>query len=162
MLPKIGVTPAGYYEYTVFPPEGLWDIEPSLERARQNGGALDKSALRWSIMIRQPDFVTPELLEDVRAMALRKKDPARVDLCRLETITDGLSVQMMHIGPYDAEPASFARMDEFCCKHGYVRRGYLHREIYLSDPPARRPRPAAHRDPLRCYPAGASTQRHQG
>ncbi|MCK7514791.1 MAG: GyrI-like domain-containing protein [Desulfobacterales bacterium] len=41
---------------------------------------------------------------------------------------------MMHIGPYDAEPASFARMEEFCAARGLTRVSKVHREIYMSDP----------------------------
>ena len=54
MLPKKGDAPEGYYEYAVFPLEGVWDTaEPMLP-----GEALNKDALRYTLMIRQPDFVT--------------------------------------------------------------------------------------------------------
>ena len=32
---------------------------------------------------------------------------------KFETITDGLSVQILHIGPYDNEPQSFEKMKKF-------------------------------------------------
>lgn len=67
-------------------------------------------------------------------MAAKKKDAPDMSLVDLKTITDGLSVQMTHIGPYDAEPASFALMDQFCATEGLVRVGHIHREIYMGDP----------------------------
>lgn len=47
---------------------------------------------------------------------------------------DGLCCQMLHVGPYDDEPASFAQMEAYCTEAGYVRTDKTHREIYLSDP----------------------------
>ncbi len=131
MLPKKGITPDGYYPYTIFPLEGLWDMDVSEMGADVN---LDKEKFVWDVMIRQPDFVTQELVDAVRDMVSKKKDPPDMSLLRLQTITDGLSVQMMHIGPYDAEAASFAKMDEFCTAKGLTRVGRTHREIYMGDP----------------------------
>lgn len=69
MLPKKGDAPEGYYEYAVFPLEGVWDTaEPMLP-----GEALNKDALRYTLMIRQPDFVTDELAERILAATSRKK-----------------------------------------------------------------------------------------
>ena len=131
MLPKKGITPDGYHPYTIFPLEGLWDMDVSEMGADIK---LDKEKFVWDVMIRQPDFVTQELVDTVRDMASKKKDPPDMSLLQLRTITDGLSVQMMHIGPYDAEPASFAKMDEFCAAEGLIRVGHTHREIYMGDP----------------------------
>ena len=69
-----------------------------------------------------------------QASISKKKDAPDMSLVELRTITDGLSVQMTHIGPYDAEAASFALMDQFCASEGLVRIGHTHREIYMSDP----------------------------
>lgn len=131
MLPKKGITPEGYYPFTVFPLEGLWDMDVS---GMGDNIVLDKDKFLWDIMIRQPDFVTQELVDLVKDMTAKKKDAPDLSLVELRTITDGLSVQMMHVGPYDDEPASFAKMDEFCAAEGLVRIGHVHREIYMSDP----------------------------
>ncbi|MGE5561061.1 MAG: GyrI-like domain-containing protein [Chloroflexota bacterium] len=146
MLPKKGPAPAGYYEYTIFPLEGIWDLDSPPDPV---AAGLDKDKLVWTVMIRQPDFVTPELLESVRAAAAKKKDAPPVERVKLIEMADGLSVQMMHIGPYDAEPASFALMDRFCADNGLVRNGHHHREIYLSDP--RRTAPEKLRTVLRYF-----------
>ncbi|CAH0287280.1 hypothetical protein SRABI133_04128 [Peribacillus simplex] len=44
-----------------------------------------------------------------------------------------LSVQMLHVGPYDDEPQSFKLMNEFIKNNNLERTSLQHREIYLSD-----------------------------
>jgi hypothetical protein len=129
MMPKQGYTPEGYFEYTVYPLEGLWDLT---EEGRALG-TLDKDELLYTIMIRQPDFVTKEVAE--RAFeSVRKKNPhPLLDEVSFYTLQDGLSVQMLHIGPYDDEPQSFGKMKEFIVENHLEIRTLVHREIYLSD-----------------------------
>jgi hypothetical protein len=96
----------------------------------------------WISMIRQPEFVTPDVFAWAQEQVLRKKrlDPSPA---RLQTYAEGLCVQCMHIGPYDEEPQTLALMEEFMRKDGFVcdietllsggmRR--LHHELYLNDP----------------------------
>ena len=123
MMPKSGVTPDGYFEYTVYPLEGVWE----------NCDASDKSEYVYTIMIRQPEFVTAEVFGMAMEITKRKKPQPLLDevfMCEME---DGLSVQMMHIGDYDDEHISFAKMQAFLEANGLVRRTDDHREIYLSD-----------------------------
>jgi hypothetical protein len=145
MSPKKGIQPKGYYQYTVFPLEGLWDMSPNpgaLEAVKVRESAevdrprplLDKDRFVWRLMIRQPDFVTQDFFDIVKDFSAKKKEAPDLSSVKLETIADGLSVQMMHVGTFDSEPASFAKMDEFCASEGLVRIGHNHREIYLSDP----------------------------
>ena len=52
------------------------------------------------------------------------------------TYDEGLCVQCMHLGSYDDEPATVARMHEYMEAQGYVldiTRQRMHHEIYLSD-----------------------------
>ena len=143
MMPKSGWTPPGYREYTVFPLEGVWRMESD----SWEPGQLDKTKLRYRLMIRQPGFVTPEVVERALVSA-RKKVPADLlDRATFETMTDGRSVQMLHVGPYDTEPETFAAMNEFMSAHGLSRPEQVHREIYLSDP--RRVVPEKNRTTLR-------------
>ena len=144
MMPKSGWTPPDYQEYTVFPLEGLWRMDSDAWRP---GSELDKSKLRYRLMIRQPWFVTPEVVERARASALRKVSAEMLERASFETMTDGLSVQMLHAGPYDTEPETFAAMNEFMQEHGLSRTEQVHREIYLSDP--RRVAPEKNRTTLR-------------
>lgn len=120
--------PAGYYEYTVFPLEGVWDL---VDRTKP---PTDKANLKYTIMIRQPDFLTQEGFERFLAQTKKKKQNPRLSQVRFERAAEGLCCQMLHVGSFDEEPASFARMEAFCKEQGYRRASKLHREIYLSDP----------------------------
>ena len=49
---------------------------------------------------------------------------------------EGLCVQTMHEGPFDAEPKTVADMERFAVEQGYridLSDARLHHEIYLSD-----------------------------
>ncbi|MCL2757016.1 MAG: GyrI-like domain-containing protein [Coriobacteriia bacterium] len=124
MMPKSGFTPDGYYEYTVYPLEGIWE----------NVDVLDKGLFSYTIMIRQPDFVNAEVAEKALGIIKEKKPHILLPEACFCEIEDGLSVQMMHVGSYDSEPQSFEMMRRFAKDNGLIRRTDNHREIYLSDP----------------------------
>jgi hypothetical protein len=130
MSPKKGTEPAGYFEYTVFPLEGVWDLTDLGKTMAE----LDKNQLVYRMMIRQPDFVTPAYAEQIILQVKKSKPNPKLDGVRFETVAEGLCAQMMHLGPYDDEPASFELMEAFCKQNGYKRLERKHREIYLSDP----------------------------
>ena len=122
-------------QYVVPPLEGLWSVDDDFK----GGGAAinDKSKFIWTMMIRQPDFVTTNIFEAAKFTLAKKKPNLDISKAKLETITEGLCVQVMHIGSYDDEPATVAVLDGFAIENGYVldindiRR---HHEIYISDP----------------------------
>lgn len=120
--------PEAYYDYTVFPLEGAWDLVDKTK------GSLDKSNYAYTLMIQQPDFLTPELFERFRSETLKKKPNPRLSDVRLETLEFGPCCQMLHIGPYADEPESFKRMVAYCETQGFQRASKLHHEVYLSDP----------------------------
>lgn len=130
-------------DYVVPPLEGLWGsggMEAKLAGARDQAewlaifAASDRDAWQWTMMIMQPDWITPEMFEDIRDQVGKAKDlPALEKLC-FGSHCDGLSVQVMHIGPYADEGPVLAEMHlEFIPNNGYVETG-KHHEIYLSDP----------------------------
>lgn len=125
---KSAEIPVGYYEYTVFPLEGVWDL------VDKSKGIADKSNLAYSIMIRQPDFLTDALFERFIQETKKKKPNPSLDQIYYSTMEEGLSCQMLHRGSYDDEPASFEQMERYCEENGYIRTSKTHREIYLSDP----------------------------
>ena len=125
---KSSMPPEGYYEYTVFPLEGVWDL------VDKSKGIEDKSNLAYKIMIRQPDFLTPSLFHSFVASLKLKKPELLWDFIKLEVIEEGQCCQMLHLGSYDQEPESFEKMEKFCSENGVRRHSKLHREIYLSDP----------------------------
>ncbi len=136
MLPKSGYTPEGYFDYTVFPLEGVWSLnERGVGMYLEGTPSLKlKDYFTYEVMIRQPDFVDIELLEMVKERALIKKKNPRIKDVRLEMMAEGKAVQMMHLGSYDDEPASFDRMEQYTATHGLKRVGRNHKEIYLTDP----------------------------
>ncbi len=122
---------AGYYDYIVPPLEGLWQLPGG-----KSDGIIDKDALTWISLIRQPEFVTQEVFDWACESVHRKKglDPAKA---RLQKMTEGLCVQCMHIGSYDAELETIARMNQFVEAQGLAHdfsESRRHHEIYLSDP----------------------------
>jgi hypothetical protein len=145
MMPKSGVTPEGFQEYTVYPLEGIWDLS---EKGRQSD-VLDKDQLVYKIMIRQPDFVTAEIAAAAMEKARKKVPPDLLDQAAFEEMEDGFCVQMMHIGPFDSEPASFAKMDRYLTENGLARTSKIHKEIYLSD--FRKTKPEALKTVLRYF-----------
>jgi hypothetical protein len=129
MLPKKGPTPEGYFEYSVFPLEGVWDLAPEARNLEK----LDKDSLIYTIMIRQPDFVTGEIAGEVMNSTKQKKYHPLLEKVRFESFEDGMCVQVLHTGLYDTEPETFARMEEFCRANNLRRKSKTHREIYISD-----------------------------
>ncbi len=120
----------GYFDYVVPPLEGFWwqDGVRGVDYAH-------KEAFHWISVIRLPDFVTKADFDWAVGEAAQKK---KTDFSKAEFLTyeEGLCVQCMHIGPYDAEPATVALMHEFADRQGYVpdiTAERLHHEIYLSD-----------------------------
>lgn len=129
MMPKQGYTPDGYFEYTVYPLEGIWDLT---EEGRKLD-TLNKDELLYTIMIRQPEFVTKEVVERAFENVEKKKPHPFLNDVTFGTVQDGLSVQMLHVGPYDDEPKSFELMNEYTKNNNLERTSLQHREIYLSD-----------------------------
>jgi len=115
----------GIEDFSVYPLEGVWDL--------QSGDTLIKENLEYTIMIRQPDFITEEMaaaaLERVKA---KKADPL-YEKIRFETRQGGKCIEILHIGSYDEEPAAFAKMARFAEEQGLTRTGSSHREIYLNN-----------------------------
>ncbi len=131
MSPKQGVAPDGYFEYTVFPLEGVWDIN---EEAKANyTGTLDKNSLVFRLMIHQPGFVTADYAKEAIERTKKKKPHDLLTNVKFESIEEGLCVQMLHTGSYDSEPESFKKMEEFVHAKNLKRVSLIHREIYLSD-----------------------------
>lgn len=114
MLKMGGWQPEGYFDYVVPPLEGLWWAGAG---AFDGTSIADKGTLSWVSLIRQPDFVTREAFEAVCERLAGKKPelaPAleRGDL-QLIRFAEGPCAQVMHVGPYDDEPASLAKLAKF-------------------------------------------------
>jgi len=116
-------------DYTVMHLEGFWWVE---------GGVFDlndpvpRAQWRWKSMIRQPDFIAEEMVEEVRPKVREKSGP-KVDEVKLESFHEGLCAQVMHVGPYSKEGPTIQLLHGFIGESGYRLRGD-HHEIYLGDP----------------------------
>ena len=131
MSPKAGLFLSNYYDYTVYPLEGVWDLD---ENAKANGmKVLDKNSLIYTIMIRQPEFITEEIAYENLDRVKRKKPNELLDIVKFENIEEGACVQMLHQGSYDEEAESFNKMALFAAEHNLMRKYHFHREIYLTD-----------------------------
>lgn len=122
----------GYFDYVVPPLEGFWTqggVSDGIDYTR-------KDDLEFISCIRLPDFVTKEEFDWAVNEAARKK---KTDFSKVEflPVREGLCVQCMHLGPYDAEPATVELMHGYMEKQGYkldISDTRRHHEIYLSDP----------------------------
>lgn len=114
-------------DFTVFPLEGVWT-------SNNPANPLKKDSFEYTIMIRQPGFITKELYETALKIVTNKKPHPFLNEVFFTSIEEGLCVQMLHRGSYDTEPATFAVMEHFCKEKGCCRIDHYHREIYLSDP----------------------------
>jgi hypothetical protein len=122
-------------DYGVMPLEGLWTTP--------QGGAdyAETKEWSWTLMMMQPAHITPEMFSEaltaVKAKLAKQGkdggDPAVFDRMRLESFTEGLCVQALHVGAYLDEPRTLDKMTAFASASGYGFHG-RHHEIYMSDP----------------------------
>ena len=114
-------------DYDVMAPEGLW---------RMKGGGHDASKRDewlWTLMVVQPDFVTSKMFSETVREVKRKKNSLSLEEARLESLAEGLRVQIRHIGPYSSESELIARLYAYAKELRYEMVG-KHHEIYLGDP----------------------------
>jgi hypothetical protein len=115
-------------DYVVMPLEGLWWVD------NMEDFSLDhRESWKWTVMIRQPDLITADLIKKVIEEVQKKKNPPSLSKIRFESFKEGSAAQIMHIGPYgEAETSNVQKLHEFIEKGGYVLQG-KHHEIYISD-----------------------------
>ncbi len=116
-------------DYVVPPLQALWwadDMDTFVRR--------EKDAWKWTVMIMQPDWITPDMFTEAVAAVEKKKNPAALQKLRLEHFREGLCVQIMHVGSYDDEGPTIERLhQQYLPEHGLLENG-RHHEIYLADP----------------------------
>lgn len=120
-------------DFGVMPVEGLWSTE--------SGTKFEfdwRERSFYTLLMMQPDHITLTMF-DRAVRDARAKYPASVlDGLRLERWREGPSVQVMHIGPYDDEPATLAKIEAFADEHGHDFHG-RHHEIYVGNPRRSKP-----------------------
>lgn len=115
-------------DYTVMGLEGLWWMPDMREFSLERRADWD-----WTMMILQPEFISPDLVEEAKAQAVAKGKAPLADRTRLATLAECSCVQIMYFGPYVDEAPVIARMHTWISEHSYTLTG-KHHEIYLSDP----------------------------
>lgn len=131
MSERNGYTIDDFFVFVVPPLEGYWwqDGVHGVDSSR-------KEDFQWVMKLRMPEYVTPQVFEWAQNEVLNKKKINTANVY-LTTITEGLTVQILHIGPYDDEVHSVSKMHDYINQEGYqldisvIRH---HHEIYLSDP----------------------------
>ena len=126
-LPKNDFIPEGWFDYVVPPLEGLWWMED------KEFDVYKKEEWRWTMMIMQPEFVTPGLFEQVLTELKALKPNKDYSKLRLASFHEGLSMQIMHIGPYKNIYLSKEKINSFLHEKGLIYNGKQH-ELYFSDP----------------------------
>lgn len=114
-------------DYGVLPLEALWWADDMSAFATG-----DKSRWQWTVMIMQPEFITPEMVAAALAEVKKKKNLPALALVRFEAFHEGPGAQIMHIGPFSEEGPNIEKVHRFIEESGCQRRG-KHHEIYLSD-----------------------------
>ncbi len=115
-------------DYGVMPLEGLWWTDDMAKFSMGN-----KDIWKWTSMIMQPEFISEDLCREAREQVRKKKELSALPKVKFENLTEGLSVQIMHIGPYSAEKPTVDKLHFFIKENGYTFNG-KHHEIYLGDP----------------------------
>jgi len=115
--------------YKVAPLEGLyWPADGDADF-----DAEDRTSLAWRLMLMLPDEVSEDLVQRMREKVATKKNPPRLAEIRIQTFSEGKSVQILHLGPYADETPTVERLFAFAEETGYDITGD-HHEIYLGDP----------------------------
>lgn len=115
-------------DYVVPPLEGLWWADDPADFVARR-----KDRWRWTMMIMAPDYLNSGMFTGAIEKTMKKLGAPPKSL-RMEAYSEGLSLQIMHIGSYDDEAPTLARLHgEVMPSQGFTFGG-KHHEIYLSDP----------------------------
>jgi hypothetical protein len=115
-------------DYGVLPLEGLWWADDMNSFVLGN-----RDVWKWTAMIMQPEYVTEELFKNAYSQIGEKKNLAALPKLRFESFQEGLSAQIMHVGPYSEEKSNIEKIHKVIKEKGYDLAG-KHHEIYISDP----------------------------
>lgn len=114
-----------YSDFIVFPLEGIWEKSDDEE--------FDKNKLKYTIMIKQPYFITKEIFELAFEKVKKKKPNELYDEVSFDCIESKKAIQILHIGSFDTEIESFEKLDNFASEMNLERSEKLHTEIYLNN-----------------------------
>ncbi len=116
-------------DYVVPPLEGLWWAEDMTAFTSGNKDDWD-----WTMMIMQPDWISAQMFAQCKELVQKAKNPIALSKLRLEHYHEGLSVQILHLGSYDDEAPTIAKLHNEFMPENKLNEAGKHHEIYLSDP----------------------------
>lgn len=125
------IGPNGIHDFAVYPLEGIWK-QKNDDKKPAAAPKLIKENLEYTIMIRQPDFITAEMVHAALERVMVKKPDLLYEEIVFDTVCDGKCIEILHTGSFDSEPVSFAKMEKFAAENGLRRISDSHREIYLN------------------------------
>lgn len=129
MMPKRGFIPGGYFEYSVYPLEAVWNKA----EVDETGKVADKDKMEYTLMIRQPEFVTESIARMTVTNIISTNPHPLINEVNFASVEDGLSIQVMHLGTYDSENESFDKLKAFAEDNKLTIDYSSHREIYISN-----------------------------
>lgn len=122
-------------DFVVSKLEGLWWFDevrfPDMTIANSSVD-VPRSEWQYRLLIRMPEFVTEKDLDRAIEAVIAKKNIRLAGQIEYFTMTEGKSVQMLHVGPFSTEPETLQQIGIFMENNRLIRNG-LHHEIYLSD-----------------------------
>lgn len=113
-------------DYSVMPLEALWWTDDPGEFDIER-----KNLWKWRVMIMQPEYINKDLFDEAVKIVAKKKGIDTRDI-KFRNFNEGLSAQIMHIGPFSEEGRTVKKLHDFIAENGYNFNG-LHHEIYLND-----------------------------
>jgi hypothetical protein len=122
------------FDFKVPPLSGLWHADDMTAFAEEGR----KDEWKWTLMIAMPDRVTGDIFEKGKQALIKKKNPPLIEQVRFDVYEEGKCAQIMHIGPYNEEGPTIAKLHAFFREQGYTFGG-RHHEIYLGDPRKAKP-----------------------
>jgi hypothetical protein len=131
---KFALKKAGGPDVEIPPPEGLYTADETL------GGftAAARDRLVWTLLLRLLDPIEDPWVVQARIEVAERRELAALDRVRVERFDEGLSAQVLHVGPYSTEGPTMERLHAFIRAQARTPRG-RHHEIYLSDPSSAKP-----------------------
>ena len=122
-------------DFVVSKLEGLWwfdEMKYTGKTIATTSVDVPRSEWEYRLLIRLPDFVTKQDLEKAKETVIAKKGIQLARQLEFYTMSEGKSVQMLHVGPFSTEPETLQQIGTFMETNKLTQNG-LHHEIYLSD-----------------------------
>lgn len=112
-------------DFSVYPLEGVWSLTEGTQLVKEN--------LEYTIMIRQPDFISKEMFVAALEQVKAKKPSPLFDEIYFDAMQNGMYIEVLHIGSFDTEPYSFEKMKQYAEANNLQYDKKQHREIYLNN-----------------------------